>query len=196
MNYKCLRCDYENSRIDTLKRHFTRKNLCKPIITNASVEQCLRSLKDIRFTNEILKKEITKLKLENKDFIIEKQEEQLKKQEEQIKNLLCELNIENDDCNEDDCEYIYLLKEREFIKTKENIYKIGRTFTLKNRMKQYPKNSKIIIVQPCIDCITVEKELLEIFKNKYLKTDIGTEYFKGDAMDMVKTINNYFNDNA
>lgn len=39
---------------------------------------------------------------------------------------------------------VYLLREREFIKTKENIYKIGKTRDISNRMKQYPNDSEKI----------------------------------------------------
>jgi len=86
MTYTCLRCNYEHDKLDNLKRHLDKKKLCKPILTNSSIEQCLESLKDTRFTNNILKKEITKLKLENRNLIIEKQEEQ-------IKNLILESDL-------------------------------------------------------------------------------------------------------
>jgi hypothetical protein len=43
--------------------------------------------------------------------------------------------------------YIYLIKEREFIKTKEPIYKIGKTKQEKlQRIKSYP-NGSILLLQ-------------------------------------------------
>ena len=49
--------------------------------------------------------------------------------------------------------YIYLLQEREFIKTKENIYKLGKSKqeNLK-RLKQYSKGSELIIQLQCENC--------------------------------------------
>ena len=37
-------------------------------------------------------------------------------------------------------EGLYLLQTRELIMLKTNIYKLGRSFNLCNRMSQYPKN--------------------------------------------------------
>ena len=49
--------------------------------------------------------------------------------------------------------YIYLLQEREFIKTKENIYKLGKTKqeNLK-RIQNYPNGTKLIIQLQCKNC--------------------------------------------
>ena len=40
-------------------------------------------------------------------------------------------------------EGVYLIHPREFIKTNENVYKLGRSIHLDNRVKQYPNGSKI-----------------------------------------------------
>jgi hypothetical protein len=94
-------------------------------------------------------------------------------------------------------QYIYLLQEREFIKTKETIYKIGKTKQNNNdRLKQYPKGSTLLLQIVCCNCDNSEKNLIKIFKNKYKHCkQIGNEYFDGDSDDMIKTIcNNIIND--
>jgi hypothetical protein len=50
-------------------------------------------------------------------------------------------------CNlEDNNEFIYLIKEREFIKNNEEIYKIGKTKQMAlKRIKDYPKNSILLL---------------------------------------------------
>ena len=55
--------------------------------------------------------------------------------------------------------YIYLLQEREFIKTKENIYKLGKTKqeNLK-QLKQYSKGSELIIQLQCENCDIIKKK--------------------------------------
>ena len=60
-------------------------------------------------------------------------------------------------------QYIYLLREREFIKTKENIFKIGKTKQLNNiRFSQYPKDSNLLLQISCNNCDILEKKLQQI----------------------------------
>jgi hypothetical protein len=86
--------------------------------------------------------------------------------------------------------YIYLIQEREFIKTCEKIYKIGKTKQENNkRINHYPKQSILLLQIICDNCDQLEREIIKIFKNKYnRRKDIGNEYFEGDCEDMMKTI--------
>tara|TARA_Y100001935_G_scaffold237960_1_gene223908 strand:+ start:644 stop:1480 length:837 start_codon:yes stop_codon:yes gene_type:complete len=86
--------------------------------------------------------------------------------------------------------YIYLIIEREFIKTDENIYKIGKTKQEKfKRFSQYPKGSCLLYYQKVNDYEKVEKEIIEKLKDKYkIQTDIGREYFKGSLIDIILDI--------
>jgi hypothetical protein len=91
-------------------------------------------------------------------------------------------------------EGIYLLREREFIRMNENIYKIGRSKHIKTRMNSYPKGSVIELMIGCSNSIQSEKDLLAIFKTKYKQLkDYGAEYFEGDKLDMIATITTYLN---
>jgi hypothetical protein len=87
-------------------------------------------------------------------------------------------------------EYIYLLREREFIKTNELIYKIGKTKQIpENRFKGYPKGSEIILVIKVNDCDIAEKHVKILFDNKFVnRTDIGREYYEGNVADMEKEL--------
>ena len=64
--------------------------------------------------------------------------------------------------------YIYLLQEREFIKTKENIYKLGKTEqeNLK-RIQNYPNGTKLIIQLECENCDINEKKLIIIIIKQF-----------------------------
>ena len=76
--------------------------------------------------------------------------------------------------------YIYLLQEREFIKTQENIYKVGMT-TKENhqRFNQYPKSSLLLFQMICNDCRHSEKQIIKLFKERFThRRDIGNEYFE------------------
>ena len=103
---------------------------------------------------------------------------------ELIKNINCEVFEKNN--------YIYLLREREFIKLNQEIYKIGMT-TKSNyhRFLQYPKNSELLFQMKCNNCVKNEKTILKKFGEKYIKqTDIGSEYFEGNALEMINIIYN------
>ena len=86
--------------------------------------------------------------------------------------------------------YIYLIQEREFIKTNENIYKIGKSTQENNtRIKQYPKGSKLLFQMICENCHNIEKILIKKFKDNFkLRKDIGNEYFEGDIKNMIDII--------
>jgi hypothetical protein len=86
--------------------------------------------------------------------------------------------------------YIYLLQEREFIKSNEPIYKIGKTTkTGLTRFSNYPNGSDLLFHIKCNDCHTYEKLLIDLFKNNYiLRKDIGNEYFEGDYKHMIRDI--------
>lgn len=87
-------------------------------------------------------------------------------------------------------QYVYLLQEREFIKTQEQIYKLGKTRQPNNeRLKQYPKQSVLLFQMVCKDCDMKEKEILRVFKQKFIhRKDIGQEYFEGVATEMIDEI--------
>ena len=91
--------------------------------------------------------------------------------------------------------YIYLLCEREFIKTNEPIYKIGRSLqeNLK-RIQSYPNGTKLLFQSMCEDCIDSEKELIKLFKLNFIhRNDIGNEYFEGNSYKMVRIMTEYIN---
>ncbi len=88
--------------------------------------------------------------------------------------------------------YIYLLQEREFIKTNENIYKVGRTKKENyKRFNQYPKGSVLLFQMICNNCENIERDIIEKFKKKFnQRKDIGNEYFEGDYKTMIDIIYN------
>ena len=89
-------------------------------------------------------------------------------------------------------EYIYLLQEREFIKTNEPIYKIGKTKQeCLKRICNYPNGTKLLIQILCNDCDKYERLLINKFKELFIhKQEIGNEYFKGNCYKMIETIYN------
>ena len=88
---------------------------------------------------------------------------------------------------------IYLICEREFIKSGESVFKIGRSAQegLK-RFKSYPKGSQLLLQVSCLDCKKSEKSLIAKFKQTYKpRPDIGAEYFEGCKYRMMDDIYDY-----
>jgi len=83
--------------------------------------------------------------------------------------------------------HLYVIKEREFLKTNELILKIGKTTRIKSRMPAYPKNSRIMAICYCSTNVhEVEKRLIALFDERFIKRrDIGNEYYEGIEKEMV-----------
>ena len=82
--------------------------------------------------------------------------------------------------------HLYVIKEREFIKTKENIFKIGKTINIVNRMPQYPKQSRVYIMFYSTNIDDMEKYIIEQFDKRFTKrVDIGAEYYECDQNELL-----------
>ena len=89
-------------------------------------------------------------------------------------------------------EGLYLIHTREFIRSKEPIYKIGRGDNVKKRVFQYPNGSDILFVNICKQSKLCEAKIIEIFKEKFKQeTFYGREYFSGDMFEMIKIMTRY-----
>lgn len=110
----------------------------------------------------------------------------LKEEEKKIKKI----EEEVEEASEIEYNYIYCLREREFIKSGEKIYKIGKTSKQPfKRLKQYPKESELILLLKVEDCHSTESELISLFDSKYEQAkNIGREYYKGNVNDMIQSI--------
>lgn len=78
--------------------------------------------------------------------------------------------------------HVYLLQEREFIKTNESVYKIGKTKQdLHKRFGGYPKGSNIIMTYNVSDSDQTEREIIKVFDTKFKnRSDVGREYYEGN----------------
>lgn len=86
-------------------------------------------------------------------------------------------------------QHIYLIREREFINSNENTYKIGRSGNICGRVKNYPKDSEMIALFLCKNNVIMEKKILSLFRNNYKEMKkYGSEYFNGDVVKMHEDI--------
>lgn len=89
-------------------------------------------------------------------------------------------------------EFIYVIREREFLKTNEFIYKIGRSKQRAcKRLNDYPNGSLLECDFRVDNCIEKEKEIIRVLTDKYIRRlDIGYEYFEGNRNEILKDIFN------
>ena len=87
--------------------------------------------------------------------------------------------------------YIYLLKPLFSVTSNQDIYKIGKTSRINyKRFNEYPEGSILLLQSSCKNCDTMEKNLLKIFDEKFIKrTEYGREYFEGDITLMRDIVN-------
>ena len=86
--------------------------------------------------------------------------------------------------------YIYIIREREFLRLDEDVYKLGRT-TQRNlkRLMQHSKGSELLFQSMCADCNHVELDIREIFIRNYTqRDDYGRKYFQGCVYEMISDI--------
>lgn len=119
--------------------------------------------------------------------ILHKHDARCKKKEQYKQNLMKEYHTNSGFDSEPHKNSVYLLIEREFMVSKQNIFKIGRSANVSNRTKQYPKGSQLLVVLPCIDSGVTERNLQIVFRNKFIhRKDIGSEYYEGPPNSVIK----------
>jgi hypothetical protein len=93
-------------------------------------------------------------------------------------------------------QYVYIVHEREFVKSGNPTFKIGKTGNVDSykRICAYPKNSILLALMPTKNCHIVEKELIILFAKKYKQMiEYGVEYFQGNIHSMVKDMYMFIN---
>ena len=77
--------------------------------------------------------------------------------------------------------YNYIIREREFIRMNEEVYKVGKCEDMSKRLKQYPKGSELVKYATVKDRHMSESLMIDDFKKHFKhRKDIGNEYFEGD----------------
>jgi hypothetical protein len=93
-------------------------------------------------------------------------------------------------------EAAYLIHTRECFKLDEEIYKLGRSHDIDNRVRQYAKGSKILCLISCNNSIQCEKELIALFRIHFKHAkEYGHEYFEGSKELMMKMMHEFFLEN-
>ena len=83
-------------------------------------------------------------------------------------------------------EGLYLIQKREFVRLGEDVYKVGRSDYLPNRINDYDKGSIVKFTILCKKSIECEKMIIEQFKKEFTRKEYGLEYFEGDHEKMIE----------
>ena len=202
--HTCDKCNVVTNSLKTYEEHILTKkhlnNISEEPIFLFRCEKCEKTYNSRRgYSNHKSKcKMETKVETQNEhqDILCELNisHKELKETVFELTNMVQEI-LQNQklkkEINDKEIQYIYLLQEREFVNSKEKVFKVGKTRQVNfERFKQYPKGSIILLHSSCLNCDISEHKILDIFRKKFKKrTDIGSEYFEGNADDMKLEIN-------
>jgi len=98
--------------------------------------------------------------------------------------------------------YVYIIRECDFVRLNEDIYKIGRTAknNPEDRFKKYRKGTEIIGCFKVNDSIECKNKIIKCFSNHTnikKMTEYGKEYFQGNKNELLgeifQIIKNYNN---
>jgi hypothetical protein len=89
--------------------------------------------------------------------------------------------------------YVYIIRECDFVRLNENIYKIGRTSKInpEDRFQKYRKGTEIIGFFKVNDSVECENKIIKSFSNhNNIKkmSEYGKEYFQGNKNELLNEI--------
>lgn len=214
IEYKCIVCNTNFICPAEQERHNKTKKHIKNLNLNDYIEQSDKDLnKELKDKIKNLENAITELKninneyenmikeLKNSDIIYKDTISKLKNSNNEYENTIKELknniihlenenqNLKNNNKLHVDNECIYIIHSAQHINT--NIYKVGRTKNITNRLRQYPKGSELLYMFSCNNSKLVETKILQYLNAnsgfKQIKTS-GNEYFQCDINLLKNTI--------
>jgi len=197
--YICNKCNKSFPTPSKLNIHNNRKTPCNISKQTLECKCCNIKFKCSYDQTRHEKTKKHKLNIKNHDHIINNQDENLNIENinltEKLNKLLLENNLLKSNINKnlEQYEQIYIIHERTFVELNANIYKIGKTKNIKNRLNGYNKGSKLLFSITCKDCTESEKQILNFLKKdkKYIHAkDYGNEYFQCNLHDLISDIYN------
>jgi hypothetical protein len=194
--YICNKCNKNFNKKQCYDVHTNRKFPCTyEDITNQKIDDTNISI-ELEQKNKELEEKI-KL-LEEKNLILHTQNSDkdkcLEKKDLEIKNLYKNIYSKNSDIQIKKIqEYVYIIRECDFVRLNENIYKIGRTAKAnpEDRFQKYRKGTEIVGFFGVKDSIECENKIIKYFSNHTnikKMNEYGKEYFQGNKNELLKEI--------
>ena len=204
--YICNKCNKNFSRKQSYQAHINRKYSCiltENFNTNLELEennkQYEENNKELTDRIKKLEKDKDTLKEENFTMKIQMKEKQdlLNYKDIEIKDLYKNMNIKKNNNNDIKIklvqEYVYIIRECDFVRLNEDIYKIGRTSKTnpEDRFQKYRKGTEIVAFFKVNNSIECENKMIKCFSNhiNIKKMDeYGKEYFQGNRNELLSEI--------
>lgn len=200
--YQCERCHYTTNHRGNIKKHLEKKLPCPA--TYSTIDQAI-------LLENLLKPKTFQCKHCDKSFAFpanltrhinnehpDKRTRRMKKIIEKYINVAKPISKqqEKEYIHEEVLGYIYLIREREFVRLNEPVYKHGKTRQKIscddgiNRLKAYKNGSEIVMIKQVPEHMVdlIEKMITKTFKHCFERHEDGWEYFIGDPFKMTKII--------
>lgn len=207
--YDCPRCGYSTNKKTNFRRHVYKKKVCKPLLLDIMItkEKVIGILYDNKKIYECYTCKRTFTRIDNmhrhykeckqpdKEIVeirstVQRLETEIFKIKEKVKSQK-ENNRKQNRKKNHDLEFIYIIKLREHVLLKQDIYKIGRTNRKPSeRHSEYPKDSICYFSYDVTDSKNTESKMIKLFSRDFVqRTDIGREYFEGSLIEMIEKFN-------
>lgn len=183
----CKYCKKTFARQFTLNRH-NREQKCvvqnDPVLLKKYIEkseiQMIKQIEELREEVEKLQQKSDHEEYDTKSQNSEEVEDESCDSDDESSDI-CPSRSESEEIIKND-NYVYIVKEREFIRMNENVYKIGMTrgghF---KRIKSYPKGSVLMCMFKVPNAKQYETYIKKSFDKHFIqRADIGREYYQAD----------------
>jgi predicted nuclease with TOPRIM domain len=204
--YICNKCNKNFSRKQSYQAHINRKYSCiltENFNTNLELKENNKQyeennkeltdrIKNLEKDKDILKEENFTMKVQ-----IKEKQDLLNNKDIEIKDLYKNMNVKNNNNNDIKIklvqEYVYIIRECDFVRLNEDIYKIGRTSKTnpEDRFQKYRKGTEIIAFFKVNNSIECENKMIKCFSNHInikKMSEYGKEYFQGNRNELLSEI--------
>jgi predicted nuclease with TOPRIM domain len=204
--YICNKCNKNFSRKQSYQAHINRKYSCiltENFNTNLELEENNKQyeennkeltdrIKNLEKDKDILKEENFTMKVQ-----IKEKQDLLNNKDIEIKDLYKNMNVKNNNNNDIKIklvqEYVYIIRECDFVRLNEDIYKIGRTSKTnpEDRFQKYRKGTEIVAFFKVNNSIECENKMIKCFSNHInikKMSEYGKEYFQGNRNELLSEI--------
>lgn len=116
----------------------------------------------------------------------------MKSEHKQLKNRLVGFSVPWNDISGD---WVYLIRLRRFVVDGANVIKYGRSSTLHQRLRKYPKGSNVLWCKKVTDSVRMEEHIHHYLLNAGYENvvDFGKEYFRVNLDSIVQEIDELCN---
>ena len=205
--YICKKCNKHFNKKQCYNVHINRKFPCsyEDIIDETNISNICNNKeleleqKNIELEQKNKELEIKIKQLDDKTLILytqnKEKQELINNKDIEIKNLY--KNIKNKDNGDIKIKmiqgYVYIIRECDFVRLNEDIYKIGRTAQInpEDRFQKYRKGTEIVGFFGVKDSIECENKIIKCFSNHInikKMNEYGKEYFQGDKNILLNEI--------